>query len=138
MDKSRYRRSPSKGHSLSTAPVFAIIDDDEALRQALAELLEVSGYDCRTFADADGFLSAYAPGRFICLVTDLNLPGKSGLVLQQHMRCMDPGLPVIIISANPDALTRSRCLASGAVAYLIKPIRDQVLLRHLAAALGRC
>jgi two-component system, LuxR family, response regulator FixJ len=128
---------PRKGRKLSTAPLFAIVDDDEALRQALAELLEVSGFDSRIFADADAFLVDYAPGRFAGLVTDLNLPGMNGQQLQQQMRLVDPCLPVIVISAHSDPAIRARVLASGALAYLTKPINDEVLLRHLAAALSR-
>lgn len=103
----------------------------------MAELLEVSGFDCMTFADADAFLADYAPGRFSGLVTDLNLPGMNGQQLQQHIRLVDPRLPVIVISAQSDPAIRARALASGALAYLTKPINDQVLFRHLDAALSR-
>lgn len=119
---------------MSTEALFAIVDDDEAVREALSELLEVSGWPCLTFADADTFLTAYARGRFAAVVTDLHLPGRNGLQLQQHLRCVDPDLPVIVISAQSDAAVRARCLASGAAAYLTKPINDKVLLEHLATA----
>lgn len=122
---------------MSLEPLFAIVDDDEAVRQALSELLEVSGWRCLTFADAPAFLAAHAPGRFAAVVTDLNLPGQSGLQLQQHLRGVEPALPVIVISAHSEAGIRARCLASGAIAYLTKPIRDEMLLVHLAAAAGR-
>ncbi len=126
-----------RAESLSTEALFAIVDDDEAVRQALSELLEVSGYDSLTFADADAFLAVYDPGCFAALVTDLHLPGKSGLQLQQHLHWVEPTLPVIIISAQSDVTTRARCLASGATAYLTKPIDDRLLLAHLAAATAR-
>ncbi|WP_165187488.1 response regulator transcription factor [Caulobacter soli] len=122
---------------MSPAPLFAIIDDDEALRQALAELLEVFGYDCQTFDGAESFMAAHGPGRFTAVVTDLNLMGESGLALQRRLRLSEPTLPVIVISAQSDTATRARVLDSGAVAYLTKPINDQVLLRHLVAALSR-
>jgi two-component system response regulator FixJ len=122
---------------LSLVPLFAIVDDDEALRQALAELLEVFGYDCVTFDGAESFLAEHAPGRFAAVVTDLNLMGKSGLQLQARLRLAEPTLPVIVISAQSDPATRARVLASGAMAYLTKPINDKVLLRHLIAALSR-
>jgi FixJ family two-component response regulator len=122
---------------LSTEPLFAIVDDDEAVRQALSELLEVSGWRCLTFSNAPAFIAAHAPGRYAAVVTDLNLPGQSGLQLQHHLRCVEPSLPVIVISAQSDPGVRARCLASGAVAYLTKPIGDEMLLVHLAAAAGR-
>lgn len=122
---------------MSTGPLFAIVDDDEALREALAELLEVFDFDCRAYDGSESFLADHVPGRFAGLVTDLNLLGESGLALQQRLRILDPNLPVIIISAQSDPATRARVLASGALAYLTKPINDQVLHRHLMAALSR-
>ncbi len=107
------------------------------MREALSELIEVFDFACMAFDGSESFLAAHARGRFAGLVTDLNLLGESGLQLQQHLRTLDPGLPVIIISAQTDPATRARVLASGALAYLTKPINDKVLLRHLNAALGR-
>lgn len=119
---------------MSTEPLFAIIDDDEAVRQALCELLEVAGLAGAAYAGAAAFLADHAPGRFAAVVTDLNLPGMSGQQLQQHLSCIDPKLPVIVISAHSDPATRARCLASGASAYLTKPVNDRLLLSHLGAA----
>ena len=106
------------------------------MREALSELIEVFDFACLTFEGSESFLAAHTPGRFAGLVTDLNLLGESGLRLQQRLKTLDPALPVIIISAQTDPATRARALASGALAYLTKPINDQVLLRHLNAALG--
>ncbi|AYV47673.1 hypothetical protein CFHF_26805 [Caulobacter flavus] len=122
---------------MSTEALFAIVDDDEAVREALSELLEVSGWPSLTFADAAAFLAAHVRGRFAAVVTDLHLPGRNGLQLQQHLRSADPDLPVIVISAQSDAAVRARCLASGAAAYLTKPINDRLLLEHLATAAER-
>lgn len=118
-------------------PLFAIVDDDKAMREALCELIEVFDFACLAFDGCESFLAAHAPGRFAGLVTDLNLVGESGLQLQQRLKTLEPALPVIIISAQTDPGTRARVLASGALAYLTKPINDQVLLRHLNAALGK-
>lgn len=122
---------------MSIVPLFAIVDDDEAMREALSELIEVLDFACLTFDGSESFLTAHAPGRFAGLVTDLNLLGESGLQLQQRLKTLDPTLPVIIISAQTDPATRTRALASGALAYLIKPINDQILLRYLNAALDK-
>ena len=129
--------SRARASNLSIAPLFAIVDDDKAMREALAELIEVFDFACLTFDGCESFLAAHAPGRFAGLVTDLNLLGESGLQLQQRLKTLDPALPVIIISAQTDPATRMRALASGALAYLTKPINDQVLLRYLNAALGK-
>jgi two-component system response regulator FixJ len=127
----------ARASNLSSVPLFAIVDDDKAMREALSELVEVFDFACLTFDGGESFLAAHAPGRFAGLVTDLNLLGESGLQLQQRLKTLDPSLPVIIISAQTDPATRARALASGAMAYLTKPINDQVLLRYLNAALGK-
>lgn len=118
-------------------PQIAIVEDDVAMRDALADLIEVFGFDCQSFDSSESFLAAHVAGRFNCLVTDLNLAGESGLQLQQRLKAREPSLPVIVISAQIDPSDRARVLRCGALAYLTKPINDQVLLRHLLSALGR-
>ncbi|GGL26339.1 response regulator transcription factor [Caulobacter rhizosphaerae] len=122
---------------MSTAPLFAVVDDDVAMREALAELLEVFDFDCRTYEGSESFWADHAPGRFAGLITDLNLVGESGLQLQQRLRLLDPALPVIIITAQSDPATRARVMASGPMACLTKPIDAQALRRHLDDALAR-
>jgi len=117
--------------------MIAIVEDDVAMREALADLMEVFGFEARAFDSGEAFLSVHAPGLFGCLITDLNLKGESGLQLQRRLRAVEPSLPVIVISAQPDSSARAMALASGALAYLTKPINDQVLLAHLTQALGR-
>lgn len=122
---------------MAGAPLIAVIDDDTAVREALADLIEVFGFEARAFDSSESFLAARAPGAFACLITDLNLVGASGLQLQQRLKAIEPSLPVIIITAQADSSARALALRSGALAYLVKPINDQVLLRHLMSALGR-
>lgn len=118
-------------------PVIAVVDDDEAMREALSELLQALALPCRTFDGAEAFLSAYAPGSFDCLITDVRMPGISGLELQQKLKSLGSTIPVIIITSAADPLIRSRALKDGALAYLNKPVNDEVLIRHLMGALGR-
>lgn len=105
------------------------------MREALADLIDVLGFETRAFDSSESFLAAHAPGLFGCLVTDLNLPGESGLQLQHRLHALDPRLPVIIVSAQANAVSRDLAMSAGAVAYLTKPINHQVLLRHLTLAL---
>jgi FixJ family two-component response regulator len=121
---------------LPSPPLIAIVDDDAAVRDALAELIEVLGFEARAFDSSESFLAAHAPGLFRCLITDLNLLGESGLQLRQRLSILEPSLPVIIISAEASPGARAQALRSGALAYLTKPITDQVLLRHLHLALA--
>jgi FixJ family two-component response regulator len=122
---------------LASAPLIAIVEDDDAMREALVELVESFGFQGRAYASGESFLAAHAPGLFSCLVTDLNLLGESGLRLQQRLDALEPSLPVIIVSAEADPAVRAQALRSGALAYLTKPVNEQVLLRHLISALGR-
>jgi len=120
---------------LFNPPVIAVVDDEEAIRDALSDLLLVMGYSCQAFDRAETFLAADAPGRFDCLITDIRMPGMSGLDLLQHLQAAGSTMPVIVITSLTDPVTRSRALESGAHAYLTKPVTDDVLLQSLMTAL---
>jgi FixJ family two-component response regulator len=117
--------------------MIAVDDDDKSVRDALAELLEVFDFKRQVFEGAETFLAAHTQGRFDCMITDLNMKGMSGLQLQQKLTSADPGLPIIFISAQSAHEERSQALRSGAVAFLNKPIDDDVLYRHIISALNR-
>ena len=121
---------------LTLVPNIAVVDDDKSVRDALAELLEVFDFNCQVFGGAE-ILAAHTPGRFDCLITDLNMNGMSGLQLQQKLTSADPALPIIFISAQLASKERAHALRSGAVAFLSKPIDDDVLYRHIISALNR-
>lgn len=122
---------------MSSSPVIAVVDDDEGTREALAELLQTLALSCRTFDGAEAFLAAYATGSFDCLMTDVRMPGMSGLELQQKLGSLGSTIPVIVVTSSTDPAIRSRALQDGALAYLHKPVNDEVLIRHLKIALGR-
>ena len=116
-------------------PVVAVVDDDEDIRDALSDLLLVMGYSCQAFDRAETFLAAHAPDRFDCLITDIRMPGMSGLELLQRLKAAGSTMPVIVVTSMTDPVTRSRALASGAHAYLTKPVNDDVLLQSLRSAM---
>lgn len=118
--------------------MIAVVDDDASIRDALSELLEVFEFRCQVSEGPVSFLAAHGQGRFDCLITDLSMKGITGLQLQQKLAAIDPGLPMIFISAQSDTEARSKALRSGAVAFLSKPIDDDVLFRHIISALNRC
>jgi FixJ family two-component response regulator len=120
---------------LPKAPVVAIIDDDEAVREALSDLLQVLDLSCRTFDRAEAFMAEFVPGRFDCLITDVSMPGRSGLELQERLRSLGSSIPVIIITADTNPATRARALRGGAHAFLTKPVNDDVLFQQLHSAL---
>ncbi|RJF75492.1 response regulator transcription factor [Rhodopseudomonas palustris] len=125
----------STPHLLKSA-IVAVVDDDESVREALCDLLAVMDIHCRTFDRAEALLMAYRAGAFDCVVTDVRMPGIGGLELQTRLRKIAPSLPVIFISADTSAVTRSRAIASGAIAYLVKPISAASLYEHLRAVLS--
>jgi FixJ family two-component response regulator len=116
-------------------PLIAIVDDDEAVREALCDLLQVEGFAGETF-DGGAALLADAPGRFDCVITDVRMPGMDGLELQYRLRERIASLPVIFLTSSTDDLTRLRALAEGAFAWFAKPVADEALLAALRAALG--
>lgn len=121
---------------MSNPPVIAVVDDDEAVREALCDLLQVENLTCCGFESAAAFLMDYAPDRFDCLVTDIRMPGLDGFELQTHLRALGADLPVIVITSVTDEGTRVRALGGGALACLTKPVADDVFLGEIYAALG--
>jgi two-component system response regulator FixJ len=121
---------------LSKAPLVAVVDDDDDMREALADLLLVLGLPCRMFDRAEALLMAYEPGLFDCVITDVRMPGVSGLDLLRRLRAVEAPVPVIIVTSDTDPRTRTQALEGGAHAFLTKPLEDQVLLGHLRSALA--
>lgn len=122
---------------MSKPPVIAIVDDDEAVREAIFDLLQVEGLTARTFDSASAFLAADASGSFDCLITDVRMPDMDGLELQQRLRARSSPMPVIFITSSTDEATRERALRTGATAWFTKPVADEALLGALRAALGQ-
>jgi len=120
----------------STAPVVHVVDDDAPLRTALEGLLREMGYGVKTYASAGDFLLAapHAPG---CIVLDLNMPGPSGLDLQDGLLRAGSALPVIFLTGHGDVSHSVRAMKAGAVDFLQKPVESNTLLQAIEAALAR-
>ncbi|MBA3940298.1 MAG: hypothetical protein C0520_03705 [Sphingopyxis sp.] len=112
------------------------MDDDEAIRDALCELLMVAGLACATFDGAPAFLTNGVAGHYDGLITDIRMPGMSGIELLDRLRVTAPELPTLVLTSVTDERDRLRALELGARAWLTKPVADDVLLDHLKAALG--
>jgi FixJ family two-component response regulator len=113
-------------------PVIHVVDDDEDMRTALARLLRAAGYKVRTYASAGDFLlKPPVPGAG-CVVLDLQMPGPSGLELQQAV-----SLPVVFLTGRGDIESSVRAMKAGAVDFLTKPVEPPALLKAVAAALAR-
>lgn len=118
------------------APLIAIVDDDDGVREALSDLLLVAGLSSRAYDRAEALLAAYEPGAFDCIITDVRMPGISGLELLRHLRRLDGAVPIIVITSDTNSKTRLQALEGGACVCLTKPVEDSVLLGHLQSMLG--
>jgi FixJ family two-component response regulator len=117
------------------ANLVAIVDDDESMRSALQGMLKSVGLASEAFASAEEFLKSGQQKKTACLITDIRMPGMSGLELQARLnaeRCM---IPTIFITAHGDTKMRMQALRAGAVEFLAKPFDDEVLLESVRAAL---
>ena len=117
-------------------PRIAVVDDDESVRQGLANLISSVGYEAELYASAEEFLASPEAGGAACLVLDLRMPGMSGLELQRRLAVHSGGPPVIIITAHGDDQACAETLAAGAVAFLNKPFKEETLLGAISSALS--
>lgn len=117
-------------------PIVAVVDDDEAVREALCDLLMVAGLSCRSFASGRAFLADPSPQHIDCILTDIRMPGMSGLELIERMRAEGRNQPVIVLTSVVDSGARARARDLGAPVWLMKPVADELLLGHLKAALA--
>lgn len=122
---------------LPSLPLIAIVDDDDAVREALFDLLQVEGLEARTFADGAAFLGDPAIDRFDCVITDVRMAEVDGLELQRQLRASGSSVPVIFITSSVEDTTRLRAVREGAAAWFTKPVADEALLAALRAALER-
>ena len=115
----------------------AIVDDDEAMLDALKGLLKEVRLPARAFASAEEFLDSAEQQHTGCLIADIRMPGMSGLDLQARLKADNIDIPVIFITAHGDEHMRMQALRSGAVQFLAKPFDDEVLIESVRAALDR-
>ena len=120
---------------MSREPLIAVIDDDEPFRTALVESLCSLGYRARGFASAEEFFAAGGESSCDCDITDVHMPGMSGLDLQRLLMARDRRVPVIMITARGDPGLEARAAASGAVCLLRKPFGADALIGYLEKAL---
>src|SRR3979411_2408082 len=113
----------------------AIVDDDDLMRSALQGLLKAAGLPARAFASAEEFLQSGQQQETGCLITDIRMPGMSGLDLQAKLNAEHCRIPTIFITAHGDARIRMQALRAGAVEFLAKPFDDEVLIESVRAAL---
>jgi FixJ family two-component response regulator len=113
----------------------AVVEDDASVREATKHLLRLIGYTADSFPSAEDFLNSGRVQDTSCLITDVHLPGMSGVELQSRLTSVGHRIPVIFITAFPDEAIRNRVLMGGALCYLSKPLEHQSLIACLDQAL---
>jgi two-component system, LuxR family, response regulator FixJ len=131
----------------SEAGIVHVIDDDEALRDSLAFLLRTAGLEVRVHASASAFLDALPAADLLpgadplakvdlgCIVSDVRMPGMSGIDLLRRLKELDNSVPVIVITGHGDVPLAVEAMKFGAVDFLEKPFDDEVLLASVRSAL---
>jgi FixJ family two-component response regulator len=117
--------------------MICIVDDDECARKAIERLVRSLGHVVMTYASAEDFLDSNHVNDTCCLITDVHLPGLSGVELHQRLLADGFGVPTIFVSGLADQTTRTQVLASGAVGFLSKPFGQKSLTDCLKTALIR-
>jgi FixJ family two-component response regulator len=118
-------------------PIVFVVDDDEALREAIESLIASVGLRVQTFKTAREFMSLPRPDAPACVVLDVRMPGWSGLDLQRELARAGMAIPIIFITGHGDVPMSVQAMKAGAVEFLIKPFRDQQLLDAIQQAIDR-
>jgi two-component system, LuxR family, response regulator FixJ len=120
----------------SDAAVVHVVDDDEAMRQSMAFLLRTANIQVQTYEAAADFLNALSQAKAGCVVTDVRMPGMSGIELLQRLRNLKVSMPVIVITGHGDVPLAVEAMKGGAMDFIEKPFDDEVLLGAVRAALS--
>jgi len=116
--------------------IVSIVDDDPSFREATRGLLKLLGYATASFASAEDFLKSDRLHDSFCVITDVQMPGMDGVELQCRLLADGHSLPVIFMTAYPEAAVCTRVLKKGACGYLSKPLDEERLLGCLTKALN--
>jgi two-component system, LuxR family, response regulator FixJ len=117
--------------------IVHIVDDDEAVRQSLAFLLGSAGLTVRLYDSATAFLAGLPELKGGCLITDMRMPGMTGLELLHELRAKSCGLPAIVVTGHGDVPLAVEAMKAGAVDFIEKPFDQEAILSAVQAALDR-
>ena len=117
--------------------MIAIVDDDESVRIATRSLVRSLGFTAHTYASAEDFLQSQHVSECSCVITDVQMPGLSGVDLQIRLAAEGRDTPVILMTAFADQAVEERAMKAGAVCFLSKPFEGQMLIKCLEEALSQ-
>lgn len=126
----------NKTTCLPTLAVY-VVDDDVDVRDALSLLLKLRGHTVHLYDNAESFLLALPPDARGCLVTDIRMPGMSGLELQEELTARSTELPVVVLTGHGDVESARKALKAHAIDFLLKPFKEQDLLAAIETAFAR-
>ena len=129
-------RGPVARTTSVKSAIISIIDDDVATRLALAALMRAKGFDAKAYQSAEDFLQAGAQETSQCIITDIQMPGLSGIELKQQLNERKCAIPVIMITARAEKRLHALAIESGAFCLLRKPFRSHALLECVERALA--
>jgi FixJ family two-component response regulator len=121
---------------MNAPPLIHVVDDDESLRTALLRLLSAAGFEAKGYSSTGDFLMNPPPDRPGCVLLDVRMPGPSGLDLQTALERQGIALPVVFLTGHADVRSSVQAMKAGAVDFLTKPVKKDVLLDALGRALG--
>jgi FixJ family two-component response regulator len=114
--------------------MVAVVEDDDSYRVAVQRLLKSAGFSVQSFATAEDFLRSGRQHETGCLITDIRMPGMSGLDLQAKLNADHCLIPTIFITAHGDEDMRLQAMRGGAVKFMVKPFDGEILLESVRAA----
>ena len=117
-------------------PIVSIIDDDISVRVAVADIVRSMDLTAKSFASGQDFLSANSLADTACIVADVQMPGISGIELQQSLTAKGLKIPMIFITAYPDERVRDKALDGGAICFLNKPFGGPAIIECIERALS--
>ena len=120
---------------MASDPIVYVIDDDDGARGSLEFLLDCAGLRVRGFASADAFLKATPPLEGACVVTDVRMPGTSGIELVDALKSRDAAVPVIMITGHADVPLAIQAMKAGVADFIEKPFDDEIMLDAIRRAL---
>jgi FixJ family two-component response regulator len=135
MEGPAIRTTAREGPRVSQPPLISIVEDDESLRQAMVGLVRSLGYRASPHPSAEAFLAAEEAGQSACIITDIQMPGLSGIELKQRLSASGADLPVIMVTARTEDALHERARASGALCVLKKPFTAEALIACVERAL---
>jgi FixJ family two-component response regulator len=116
--------------------VVSIVDDDQSVRDGIVDLVTALGFDAEAFERAEDFLQSARVDTTSCLITDMRMPGMSGLELHERLVAAGKSIPTIVITAFPKDIDRARAEQAGVTCYLAKPCEEGELVACIMSAVG--